>query len=77
MDISPSFPDVVYNFNIIPKNLLDIMKNGNCRYYFNDVKTVNNSALCDETWDKINDLASGLNWYDLFRKVYPDSGLLL
>jgi len=21
-------------------------------------------------------LASGLNWYDLYRKVYPDGGLL-
>lgn len=32
--------------------------------------------MCSETWDKINSLAAGLNWYDLYRKVYPDGGLL-
>lgn len=76
MDISPAYPEVVYNFHIINKELLDTFQKDNCHYYFNDVKVFNNSKECNDTWDKINELASGLNWYDLFRKVYPDNGLL-
>lgn len=76
LDISPAFPEVVKNFNIIPESLLKTFEENDCHYYFNDVKTYNNSKLCNDTWDKINDLASGLNWYDLYRKVYPDDSLV-
>ncbi len=76
LDISPAFPEVVYNFHIIPRDLLDTFEKNDCHYYFNDVKTYDNSKLCNDTWDQINNLASGLNWYDLFRQVYPDNGLL-
>jgi carboxypeptidase C (cathepsin A) len=53
VDISPSFPSVVYNFNIIPKDLLDTFANNDCHYYFNDLKVYDNSKLCNDTWDKI------------------------
>ena len=77
VDISPSYPPVVYNFNLIPKDLLDTFEQNDCHYYFNDLKTYNNSLLCNNTWDEINNLTTNiLNWYDLFRKVYPDDGLL-
>ena len=76
VDISPAYPEVVYNFHIINKELLDTFQKDGCHYYFNDVKTYNNSKECNDTWDKINSLASDLNWYDLFRRVYPDNGLL-
>jgi hypothetical protein len=66
----------VYNFNIISKDLLDKFQSLGCHYYFNDVKVYNNSKECNDTWDAINGMASGLNWYDLYRKVYPDNGLL-
>lgn len=75
IDISPAYPEVVYNFNIIPKTLLDTFQENDCRYYFNDLKVHNNSELCNDTWEKINDLASDLNWYDLYRKVYDDNDL--
>lgn len=76
IDISPAYPEVVANFNIIPQSLLDTFESNNCHYYFNDVKTFNNTKLCNDTWDKINTLAGNLNWYDLYRRVYPDDGLL-
>ena len=76
VDISQSFPDVVYNFNIIPQSLLDTYHSNNCHNYFNDLKPATDSKICSNTWDKINDYASGLNWYDLYRKVYPDGGIL-
>lgn len=50
LDISPAYPEVVYNFNIIPKSLLKKFQDGNCHYYFNDVKKFNNSKECDDTW---------------------------
>lgn len=77
IDISPAYPEVVYNFNIIPQTLLNTFQTNGCHYYFNDLKDESsNSKLCNDTWDAINKLASGLNWYDLYRKVYPDDGLL-
>ena len=77
VDISPAYPEVVYNFHIIPKDLLDKYQTLGCHFYFNDVKKPNpDSKDCNDTWDAINKLASDLNWYDLFRKVYPDNGLL-
>jgi hypothetical protein len=40
------------------------------------LKPPTNSKVCVDAWNKINSLAGGLNWYDLYRKVYPDGGLL-
>lgn len=67
---------MVYNFNIIPRELLDTFESNDCHYYFNDVMVYDNSLLCNQTWDQIQNLAGDLNWYDLFRQNYPDSALL-
>ena len=72
VDISPSFPEVVYNFNLIPKSLLDTYNDNNCIAYFNDVHPATNTTICETSWDLINNLTGGLNWYDLFRKVIPN-----
>jgi hypothetical protein len=50
-DISPSFPDVMYNFNLIQKPLLDTYKNNNCINYFNDFKPPTNTTVCENAWD--------------------------
>lgn len=57
--------------------MLDTYNNNSCHKYFNDLKPATNTTNCTEAWDKIDGLASGLNWYDLFRKVYTDQGVLL
>jgi hypothetical protein len=75
-DISRSFPEVMYNFNLIPKSLLDTYNDNDCVNYFNDLKPPSPSKVCEDAWNEINDLWDGLNWYDLFRQVVPDSGLL-
>lgn len=77
VDISPSFPDVMYNFNLIQKPLLDKYKSNDCINYFNDLKPPTNSTVCEDAWNEINDLWDGLNWYDLFRPTVPDGGLKL
>jgi len=74
-DCSPSFPQTVYNFNLIPKDLFDTFEQNKCFYSFNGVYNETHTPLCDDTWNKINNLTGNLNWYDLYRKVYP-GGLL-
>ena len=37
-DVSPSFPDTVYGFSLIPQKLQVFMQENNCNYYFNDFK---------------------------------------
>lgn len=66
----------MYNFNLIPKSLLDTYKENGCVVYFNDLKPPTNSTVCTDAWNQINDLWDGLNWYDLFRQVVPGGGLL-
>ena len=61
---------------MIPQSLLDEYKQNNCTNYFNDLKPATSSLVCQKAWTKINDLASGLNWYDLFRHVYQDGPIL-
>ena len=51
VDISPSFPDVMYNFNLIQKSLLDTYKDNNCVVYFNDVKPPTPTKICNDTWN--------------------------
>lgn len=52
--------------------MLNTFQTNNCHYYFNDLKVFNNTQICNDTWSAINTLAGGLNWYDLFRRTYPD-----
>jgi len=74
LDISPSFPDVVYNFNIIPPRLIKNYTDNKCTYYFRDVKPPTpNNPVCNDLWNQIERLWQGLNWYDLFRKTYPQA----
>lgn len=65
-DVSPSFPDTVYSFNIIPEHIYgDFVDNG-CVFYFNDFRPHDGPDACEDLWDSINDLTSNLNWYDLY-----------
>ena len=67
-DVSPSFPEVAFHFNLIPQSLLEKYQALDCEYYFNDLRPANGSAAeCDPLWDQINEAWQGLNWYDLFR----------
>ena len=76
IDISPSFPDVVYNFNIIPPRLIKNYTDSQCTYYFRNVRAPSpDNAVCKDLWLQIEKLWQGLNWYDLFRKTYPQSAI--
>jgi hypothetical protein len=76
VDVSPSFSPTVYNFNLITESLYNTFEDNNCFFTFNDVIPYPNSQVCNDTWDAINTLCEDLNWYDLYRPVYPDSMLL-
>lgn len=74
-DVSPSFPEVVYNFNLISKKLLDEYRSKGCEFYFNGVRPHDGPAECEGLNDQIADSARGLNWYDLYRAA-PSDGLM-
>ena len=67
VDVSPSFPETVFQFNMIPKSLIDFMNDNGCVYYFNDFRNHSGPASCDAVWEKIQNLTSGVNWYDLYQ----------
>lgn len=74
VDVEPSFPETVRYFNIIPARMLDTFTANNCHYYFYpEYDTTEQSDICNQTWDDMNELAANLNWYDLYRPTYPES----
>lgn len=68
-DVSPSFPETVFNFNLIPKSIIDYFSANDCVYYFNDFIPHTGPAGCDTYWNKTANLTSGLNWYDLYQNA--------
>lgn len=70
-DSSPSFPDTVFGFNLIPKHLLDFMKTNNCTFYLNDFRNHTGPESCVPVWQEIKNLTNNLNWYDLYRVDSP------
>lgn len=65
-DVSPSFTETVYNFNLIPKRFRDFMSKNDCIYYFNDLRPHSGPKACDDQWGKIQNMTLDLNWYDLY-----------
>lgn len=65
-DVSPSFTETVYNFNLIPKRYADFMNKNECIYYFNDLRPHSGPDTCDKQWDLIQNMTLDLNWYDLY-----------
>lgn len=55
-DVSPSFPEVVYNFNLIPASLMKDFTDNGCVVYFNDFKPANGTDKCVGLWDQIGNL---------------------
>ena len=77
VDVSPSFPDTVYNFHLIPRDLYDTYTSNGCFESFNNVLGYTNTTVCNDAWAVISNLTGDLNWYDLYRPVYPGSPLIL
>lgn len=78
-DVSPSFPSIAYNFNLIPKKTYDDYNKLGCNVYFNDFKPRDGSdpAECAKLWDddvqgSMCNLTGDLNWYDLYRPKYGE-----
>lgn len=72
VDTNPALPETLYNFNIIPKRLLDDMNTNGCKFYGDPTYPhERNSPVCLKTWAEIEALMSKLNIYDLYRHVYP------
>lgn len=74
-DVSPSFPTIAYDFNLIPVDLYKNYTESGCKVWFNDFKPMEGPVYCAGLWQQINDLTAGLNWYDLYRPLYAGGGL--
>jgi hypothetical protein len=72
-DVSPSFPETVYNFNLIPEPMFNDYNNNGCVEYFNGFRPTNGTSAvtCDALFGKMSVLTEDLNWYDLYRIPNP------
>jgi len=52
-DVSPSFPSIAYNFNLIPKKQYDEYNSLGCKVFFNDFKPRIGSDIdkCNNLWN--------------------------
>lgn len=73
-DVSPSFPETVFNFNMISRKHIEYFRENDCAYFFNDFKNHTGSEGCNAVWDAINIVTGDMNWYDLYRKNYDALG---
>jgi len=72
-DVSPSFPEVVYNFNLIPEKMLKDYNDNYCVVYFNNFRPTNGTSneTCTGLFNQMSELTADLNWYDLYRVPNP------
>jgi len=72
-DVSPSFPETVYNFNMIPEPMLNEYNDNGCVYYFNHFRPTNGTSVetCEDIFDKMSTLVEDVNWYDVYRQPNP------
>jgi len=72
-DVMPSFAATAYNFNVITYDLYKSYEDNGCLFTDGDVIPWTPTQVCIDTEDQINDLTDQLNWYDLYRYLYPDT----
>lgn len=72
-DSTPTFPQTVAGFSIIPQRLNDAWLDNGCHEYFRNVFPKEGPKICQTTMNEIETLTGGLNWYDLYRKNDPNS----
>jgi len=76
VDTNPALPETLFNFNIIPRTLLDAMNDNNCKFYGDPTYPHERATpICLKTWTAIQVLMSKLNIYDLYRRTYPTATL--
>ena len=74
LDVWPAYVPTLYNFQMIPKSLYDTFNANNCFFSFNDVLQDQPSQICIDTFNEINAMTTDhVNWYDLYRPVYPEA----
>jgi len=66
-----SLPYTLYNFNMIPKSLLDKFNDNKCTFSFQHVMHYDNPPACYVAYAQMQKMIQGTNIYDLYRKNYP------
>lgn len=77
-DVFASTPDTFYNFNMIPKDMYEKYNSMGCVEPFNGNRPVNGTdpKMCEDLFNTMGNLVAPLNWYDLYRHVYPAAGIV-
>jgi len=72
-DVFASTPETFYGFNMVPKDLYEKYQSMGCVEPFNQMRPTNGTdpAMCDKLFNQMGALVAPLNWYDLYRHVYP------
>ena len=75
-DVGPSYPQTLYNFNMISKKVYDKYQiEDQCVVFFNGVRNTTgaNATDCERQMDEVlmGSAIDGLNWYDLYRPAEP------
>lgn len=72
-DAWPSYPQTIYNFNLIPKRMLDSFNDNDCHLYFRGIFPGSTSDECKAIALQMEGLTmERLNWYDLYRVPEAD-----
>jgi hypothetical protein len=72
-DSMPSFPETVWQFNMISPTLFNSYRENNCQVYFNGVYDdvlPPMSLKCQRLWLQMQNATKNTNWYDLYRQTY-------
>lgn len=76
IDVEPAMPRTYTGFHLIPESMAANWEANNCFISFRGAIPFKNHPICDIIYVKMESLVSGLNVYDMFRHVYPDSDML-
>ena len=78
VDVFASSPTTFYQFQMIPDNIYQNYTSNYCFSPFNDNRPWNGTNIdqCKDLWTQMSNLITPLNWYDLYRKQYPESKLM-
>jgi hypothetical protein len=75
LNYGPSLPATVYNFNMMPRRLMDKFEENGCKFSVGHVMHYDNPLACYTAWSEMNKLyLKNVNIYDLYRKDWDILG---
>ena len=70
-DTWPSYLTMAYHHKLMDEELYKTFVDNGCEWYFRDVLPPKTSDICEEALKTFKENTARINWYDIYRKVYP------